>query len=728
MNAKTSLQPWQKSILFWLSFLALMGIKSIAPVFPITLIVGINESNFQHYKAAFYAYLLASLVEYLILRRRVGNRSTFGYARLTAALLVPWLVFLVWYIGPALSGRLPAIWLEIVYANLVALLAGWLAAIFEGGFGQITYGKPLKAAVLSLAIVSILLYTIFTFKLPWADVFVEPDWRGTSHLLGGSILAFWPGKRVLKKRIGVRTGTMMAWLLGLLSLAGVGIILYATTWGAGLMDDAFIYLTSAKNLAVGNGLVWPWGEGELLPLTYFPPLFPLLLSGFVRLGVDAWPAARVLNAIAFGASIFLVGLIGRTAARSSPRLNWGFGLLSALLFLTSDVLIEAHSWAMSEALYIILALLGILLMARALDPGKSSPTRSVDLIAPALVFGLGFLTRYIGLSLILTGLGGILLFKRTSWAGRFWSGVLFGFVSLLPMAGWMARSLLVTGSPIDRSPGLHLVTWKQLVKGLNTVLTWFFPGRIVTGNEVLIAGLVLLGLLAVSLILHNSHQKTFGASSTLDGSKVIRWLLALQVIFHAVVLLISKSFFEPTTPLNDRILSPMLPSLLCLFAAFLSDLWGAGRSRLLHRYARLISSAAVVAIALLFVGFYSVRAATLVPRLHSTGLGLARKVWHSSETLSAVRALPAVPLFSNSPAGIYLWAGRTAYPIYNLTLMNERMQADGAMLALFNSISTDLYDVTREELTESLVPVATFDDGVIYAAEENPFLLEGALP
>jgi hypothetical protein len=183
MQDRTSFRPWVKVLLFWVTFLLLYVARKLAPVIPITLISGINESNFQHYKGTFFAYLIISLIEFLIFRKQITNRSSFWYARLAAAIFAPWLVFLVWYLLPAIYGPLPNMGLEILWGNVATLLVGILAVQFERGFEQITYGRSLKTVIGTMFVVSILVYTILTFKLPWADVFTEPDWKETSIVI-----------------------------------------------------------------------------------------------------------------------------------------------------------------------------------------------------------------------------------------------------------------------------------------------------------------------------------------------------------------------------------------------------------------------------------------------------------------------------------------------------------------------------------------------------------------
>ena len=123
MKNKTGFRPWVKGLLFWVTFLVLYALRKLAPVFPITLFAGMDESNFQHYKGTFFAYLIISLIEFLIFRKKIENKGHYWYARLIAAIFAPWLVFLIWYLMPAVLGGkpLPNMGLEIILEILPRL-------------------------------------------------------------------------------------------------------------------------------------------------------------------------------------------------------------------------------------------------------------------------------------------------------------------------------------------------------------------------------------------------------------------------------------------------------------------------------------------------------------------------------------------------------------------------------------------------------------------------------
>ncbi len=474
----------------------------------------------------------------------------------------------------------------------------------------------------------------------------------------------------------------------------MALIWYCTRWGAGLMDDSFIYIVSAQNLVAGKGLSWLAGDGKLYPLTHFPPLFSLTLALLDRIGIGAVSAARVVNALAFGINLVLCGFLIRRITRSR-----GLALLGCLLFLSSDVLIEAHAWAMSEPLFLSLYLGSVTLMLYYLE---RPATRWI--VGAGFLLGLSFLTRYVGIAFILAAMLTLLVApgipKRRRWKDLF----TFSTISLLPVVGWVAYTLLAIGSPTDRTFAFYSITSKQVLRTFNTLLAWFIPGRLVNGFEIIwLIGMALGGLLLWLFTRKQDHADK--AVINLESRFSIHAFFALQFVCYIPIIFLSKSFFDPLTPLNNRILLPLLPISILLVMQWLASLWGNGGT---------VRRIILVAFCLGLLGTYATRAAVLVPRLHESGLGFARKSMHTSPTMAALRLLPKTPLFSNSPSAITMWTGLPAYGIPNLDVMRQRMANDGALLVVFDAVSLDLYYTNLADLTQGLERVEQFRDGAIY--------------
>lgn len=171
MDGKRS---WAKVVGLWAMFLLLHYAYDWFPVFPFKLISGTNESIFQHMKIGFYAYLLVNIVEYLVRRKQLQNVGTFIHTRLFTTTMVPWFIFVLWYIAAAYYGRLPTEFLEILYANVSVILVGICVGITEVALERAPHNHAFRVMSAALFLISVSQFTIFTFRLPWCDVFADP--------------------------------------------------------------------------------------------------------------------------------------------------------------------------------------------------------------------------------------------------------------------------------------------------------------------------------------------------------------------------------------------------------------------------------------------------------------------------------------------------------------------------------------------------------------------------
>lgn len=146
---------------------------------------GIDESIFQHMKVAFYSYIIISIIEYFWLRKkspesieiRSGARTAHFFSRLFATTFIPWTIFVFYFMAAAYYGEIDNIPLEILYANLVLLLASYSAIIVERHIQKAQPGTAFKVITGFMFLVSFSYYIIFTYRLPWFDVFaIPPGW------------------------------------------------------------------------------------------------------------------------------------------------------------------------------------------------------------------------------------------------------------------------------------------------------------------------------------------------------------------------------------------------------------------------------------------------------------------------------------------------------------------------------------------------------------------------
>ncbi len=164
-----------KSFIFlvWFSILHFLYTELSANPF-FQAIAGTDESVFQHLKIGFFGYLLTIGCDYLIIRKKIEDKNSFVFSRLLSSILVPWIIFVVWYIVPAIVGHEIPLGYELAWAFFVVLLTGVIVSIFDENTGKIKFNLAMKIAIGALVAVSIIIFIWFSFELPWIDVFILP--------------------------------------------------------------------------------------------------------------------------------------------------------------------------------------------------------------------------------------------------------------------------------------------------------------------------------------------------------------------------------------------------------------------------------------------------------------------------------------------------------------------------------------------------------------------------
>jgi Dolichyl-phosphate-mannose-protein mannosyltransferase len=457
-----------------------------------------------------------------------------------------------------------------------------------------------------------------------------------------------------------------SYLLVIFIVIGMLLIWYSTIWGAGLISDTFQYAASARNLAHGNGFSLPYGDGERLPMTKYPPMFPILLAGFELIGLTALQGARIVNIILFGVNILLVFFSTKKLTRS-----YMFSLLASLLFSISFVMVEVHTWALSEPLYICLGLLSFLLIQKYFEE-----VRSIWLIFTALSASFVVLTRYVGLSLVIS-IGVILLADRISIRQRLKDALVFGSIAILPAALWTLRGYLLTQTLNDRTIGFHPLTTKNYVAAIDVIYGWFFPSSLVHGQEklfLIFSTVILIGL--VLFFLRANKATLLAALGDHDIGKKILLLHIVYIFLYGAMIIASKTWVDPDIGLSDRILSPMLVSALILLAVGLSFLWNAfGKIRLL-----------VILFVLGLITYYVAGTSTLVQNSHNGGIGIARRGWNRSEVVQSLRTYSSYSIYTNSNSSLYLWSDRAGYGIPEFEALKEIGTDKRVLLVIFHQV------------------------------------------
>jgi hypothetical protein len=482
----------------------------------------------------------------------------------------------------------------------------------------------------------------------------------------------------------------------------------------GITHDGLFYLDAAHAFARGQGLSWVGSGGQLKPLVHFPPFYPLLIGLLVRLGISPAEAARWVSAALFGLNASLLG----TCVYWATRRLW-MGLVASLIWLASPVLLSAHLAAMSEPLYLALMIFGLISAASSIVR-PSRPT----LVLSAIAVSLAWLTRWVGASLVVAFAIALLTLSRAPLHSRLRSAGIFLAIASVPMAIWLARNVALTGSPTNRTLGYHPPTVDTLRQFLDVLTRWVTTTHLSHWIE---AG-VLVGAAAMlsAVSIHKLASGKDGRPQAPSLSLLALIALAGYVLFLAA----SLTFFDASTRIDDRILSPILPLALIAALGALDTLLPRDRRSLL---------AAPLVLAGLWATLPNAWASSsqLLRSMREEGAGFSSRAWQQSETVAWIRALPAGAIvYTDEPAAVRYIASRETRatpqrydpvtliprPDYaeQLETMRSDLRSPGSALVVFISGSLPDESAPMEELTAGLLLLATTSDAQIFVHPENP--------
>lgn len=517
-----------------------------------------------------------------------------------------------------------------------------------------------------------------------------------------------------------RVGNRQTLILGGLAITGIILVLFATYRGAGLTTDSIHYTGAARNVVIGSGITLPFNAENPVPMTHFPPLFSLLLAVPGLLGIDPIVSARFINAAAFGVNILLAGIIIFRVTGSS---KWSAA--GAFFVLLSVGMVSIHAMALTEPLFVTFTLGSLLLLALYLETGSRAL-----LVAAAVIASLAFLQRYVGITVVGAGVVALLLFHRKRLLPLLVDIGVFSVVSVLPVAAWLVRNILVAETHTSREFGFHPIGYEKLREGFTTVSEWILPGSISVEIRFFIFLIGLLTLTAAG-VYYIRKKKKFDLVSfrKIWSDRFLEVLLITFITVYTVFLLVSISVADAYTPLNNRILSPIYICLLILVFVILHGVDFRLGGRTGYRMALL---AGIV----LYAMFFGFRVYKWSTDAHDNGVPqtFIRSKWANSELIEQVRILPSdVPILTNGDELVYHFVGRQSlhFPLKydpkskeqneNYTVEIERLvnkiDHRGMYVVFFHESGRDFWPTESD--FQKYVPlklVNRWADGAIYHA------------
>jgi hypothetical protein len=142
---------------------------------PVTSIFsGINESVYQHMKIGFFSYLLYVVIEFLLIRKSIISLGSYFYARMFAISYFPLAMMVIYLLGPLVFGNTENVLFEIIFANLALLATSFSTLVIEAQIEKTEPGQLFRFVIIALFVISFAQYIVFTYRLPWFDIFAIP--------------------------------------------------------------------------------------------------------------------------------------------------------------------------------------------------------------------------------------------------------------------------------------------------------------------------------------------------------------------------------------------------------------------------------------------------------------------------------------------------------------------------------------------------------------------------
>jgi len=498
------------------------------------------------------------------------------------------------------------------------------------------------------------------------------------------------------------------------AIGAAAVVIWATPWGVGLSPDSAVYIAGARTLAELKGYAQPGDGYALSPIVHYPPAYSASLAVLRIVGWDPFDAARWLNALLFGSNAILVGYLVYGIRR-----RWSSAATAAALMITAYPLVQTHTMAWSEPLFIFLELcvwLCLLNHSRFWSPG--------NLIGAGIAAGLAALARYVGIAVILAGGIALLILICPGWKRRITQLLVFLFCSVLPVVLWVGRNWWISGSATNRTMGFHIIDFERIVGIFTTISTWFVGDWLRVANPALV--LCLAGLVVFAIALQRRNNSVAPATAEAD---YLNWLMLLFLVCYFGVLLVSISLLDDQTPIDTRILAPIYPVLLLLGFGI-----AAGRSReeRATETKRWLSWGAI----LLLVGLQAAQSWPWLRHTRTEGVGYASRMWRESSLLRQVKTLESsAVIYSNAPDVLYTLIGRAAYMLPRKTRpdarepnsqfsaqigeMEAKLKSSRGVIVYFDRVRWRRYLPDGEELEAriALRVLRRVSDGTIYAVE-----------
>lgn len=420
--------------------------------------------------------------------------------------------------------------------------------------------------------------------------------------------------------------------------------------------------------------------------------------------------ARVLNVFALAALVAITGAaVWQSTRRPFPT------LFAAAVVAVGQPLLAAHAEALSEPLMLVLASAGLWLTLVAL-----ADDRQRNWYAAGLALGLAATVRYAAVVYPAAAVLCVLLERRWRRAA------LLASVSALPLTLWLARNLLVTHAPTDRSIVYHPIRGIVFRQARDGVGSWLDPLGTIVGRFPVT---VWLAIPALALL--------FGWGIW-RGARLAR-LASFFAVGYLLFLLLVIAYLDAGTTLDPRFLVPVFVAAVWTGAALLSRILDT-LSEDARRFPPLWLVRSAVALACLLALAHVRLGLQYASRIHREGIGFTSEAWRHSRLVAAVNALRSrtdvwtnadLPLSLLTRAQIHrlpspvIYTTRLPWPGYAAAVANI---PNGAYVADFRQVAQTMRGAVESlARTRGLDTLARAPDGALLPSSMRGSRLTDAL-
>ena len=497
-------------------------------------------------------------------------------------------------------------------------------------------------------------------------------------------------------------------LLSIGSLGGMMLMLFSTArYGVGLSSDSITYLSVAQNLLAGRG----WVEFNGQPLLEFPPFYSIVLALISLSWFDLATVAHYLNSVCFGIVILLATHWLMTHTRSLVLTGIGAGAT-----LLSLPLIEVSAYAWSEPLFIVLTLLCLFQLEQYVVAEKP-----LALYLAGVCAALAYLTRYAGVTLIMSGVAVILWSHRIALAKRVKRAAIFCCLSLLPITIWFARNYLLSATLTGERASSRVPLIQSMRLAVKIVTTWLLPASLPLILRIALAGSLFILLIGALVLALRSHRGSLITASLRSSSP-----LGLFVGVYTAFLLLSVTV-TALSPIDNRYLSPIYVPLVLI------SLFAMSRLRLIapQIFGQPWQQAIVLLGLLLWLIYPAHTISGVIQWYRAEGAGgFHTSQWMNSELIAYLRAHEIRgPVYTNESSAVYSLTGQvfresprkyqyeSSTPTDDMEMFQNAIESYGsADLVWFQGDwwRVYLYDIPDFVGLYHVEPLITTADGTIY--------------